>query len=68
MWAVMSSYNRVNGAYASDSRWLLTALLKDEWGFDGIVMSDWGGPTHRRRANAGLDIEILARRASAATG
>ncbi len=59
VWAVMASYNRVNGAYASDSRWLLTDLLKDEWGFDGIVMSDWGGTYSTvPAANAGLDIEM----------
>lgn len=59
VWALMSSYNRVNGAYASDSRWLLTDLLKKEWGFDGIVMSDWGGTYSTvPAANAGLDIEM----------
>ncbi|MDP2920364.1 MAG: glycoside hydrolase family 3 C-terminal domain-containing protein [Dehalococcoidia bacterium] len=56
---VMSSYNRVNGEYASASRMLLTDILKGEWGFEGPVISDWYGtystvPT----ANAGLDIEM----------
>src|SRR3954462_12634035 len=42
-WAVMSSYNRVNGVFAGENRDTLTELLKREWGFDGIVMSDWFG-------------------------
>ena len=57
--AVMSSYNRINGTFASESKWLLTDVLRDEWGFDGIVMSDWGG-THDRVAGirAGEDLEM----------
>lgn len=56
---VMSAYNRVNGPYASENEWLLTDVLKREWGFDGLVMSDWGAvhsshPTFR----AGLDLEM----------
>ena len=57
--AVMSSYNRLNGTYTSEHPWLLTKVLRDEWGFDGIVMSDWFG-SHSTAAtiNAGLDLEM----------
>ena len=58
-WSVMSSYNRLNGTYASEHPWLLTTVLRDEWDFDGFVVSDWGG-THATAAalNAGLDCEM----------
>ena len=57
--AVMSSYNRLNGTYTSEHPWLLTKVLREEWGFDGIVMSDWFG-SHSTAAtvNAGLDLEM----------
>lgn len=57
--AVMSSYNRINGIFASENKWLLTDVLRTEWGFDGVVMSDWGG-THDRVAGirAGDDLEM----------
>ncbi len=58
-WSVMCSYNKVNGTHASENHWLLTEILKDEWGFEGLVMSDWYA-THSTvpAANAGLDLEM----------
>lgn len=57
--AVMTSYNLLNGVHASESRHLMTDILKGEWGFDGIVMSDWGG-VHSAEAPFlnGLDLEM----------
>ncbi|NUT38729.1 MAG: beta-glucosidase [Thermoactinospora sp.] len=58
-YAVMSAYNKINGIYASHHRWLLTTLLREEWGFDGLVMSDWGAVNDRVAAlEAGLDLEM----------
>lgn len=58
-WTVMSSYNRVNGIYQSDNPDTLTGILRDEWGFHGVVVSDWGG-MHERVASlqAGMDLEM----------
>lgn len=56
---VMSSYNRVNGTPASQNRWLLTDVLRTEWGFQGVVVSDWGGVYDRVAAlAAGLDLQM----------
>lgn len=57
--AVMCAYNQVEGVYCSDHRRLLTDILRDEWGFDGAVISDWGA-THDRVAafRAGMDLEM----------
>lgn len=58
-WAVMTSYNRINGTYACDHVELVDGLLKGEWGFDGLVMSDWWGTMSTvAAANAGLDLEM----------
>ncbi|MGK3950959.1 family 78 glycoside hydrolase catalytic domain [Microbacterium sp. I2] len=56
---VMSAYNAINGVFACENRWLLTDLLRDEWGFDGAVVSDWGAIKDRVEAlRAGLDLEM----------
>ncbi|MFC4949846.1 glycoside hydrolase family 3 C-terminal domain-containing protein [Pseudonocardia sp. GCM10023141] len=58
-WTVMCSYNKVNGTYASEHHWLLTDVLRGEWGFDGLVVSDWGAVHDRAAAlAAGLDLEM----------
>ncbi|GAA4192943.1 glycoside hydrolase family 3 C-terminal domain-containing protein [Microbacterium oryzae] len=58
---VMCSYNRVNGVYASENRWLLTDVLRDEWGYQGYVVSDWGAVNNPPAAvAAGLDLTMPA--------
>ena len=58
-YAVMAAYNKVNGVPASENRWLLTGVLRELWGFDGLVMSDWGAVSDRVAAlAAGLDLEM----------
>jgi beta-glucosidase len=59
VWAVMGAYNRLNGPYCCANKWLLTDVLKNEWGFKGIVMSDWGA-VHDvdSTLNAGCDLEM----------
>ncbi len=58
-WTVMCAYNSVNGEYASQNRRLLTEILRNEWGFDGVVVSDWDAVFDRVRAlEAGLELEM----------
>ena len=58
-WTVMCSYNRINGVHASQDPWLLTDLLRGEWGYEGLVVSDWGAVADRVAAlRAGLDLEM----------
>ena len=58
-WTVMCSYNKVNGIFASEHHQLLTEILKNEWGFEGLVVSDWGAVRNRVAAlKAGLDWEM----------
>ncbi len=58
-WTVMCSYNRVNGEQVSESKKLLTEILRDEWGFKGLVVSDWGAVRDRVKGlEAGLDLEM----------
>lgn len=56
---VMCAYNKINGTYCCQNKWLLTDVLRKEWGFDGLVMTDWGA-THDRHEmlRAGLDLEM----------
>lgn len=58
-WTVMCSYNKLNGVYASENKKLLTDILREEWGFDGAVVSDWGAVNKRVDGlKAGLDLEM----------
>jgi beta-glucosidase len=61
-WAVMSAYNRINEVSASENPWLLTQVLRDEWGFDGVVVSDWGAVRDPVEAvRSGLDLRMPGR-------
>ncbi len=56
---VMCSYNKINGIYSADNEWLLTKVLRDEWGFQGYVMTDWGAVSDRVQGiRAGLELEM----------
>ena len=58
-WGIMSAYNRLNGTFCSEHEWLLTTVLRDEWGFDGFVVTDWfAARSTAAMANAGLSLEM----------
>ena len=58
-WTVMCAYNRLNGTYCSEHDWLLNQVLRDDWGFEGLVVTDWGAANDRPAGvAAGLDLEM----------
>ena len=58
-WGLMSAYNRLNGTFCSENEWLLTQILRDEWGFDGFVVSDWfAARSTAASVRAGLSLEM----------
>lgn len=58
-WTIMCSYNRINGKYSCENPWLLNQVLRKEWGYEGIVMTDWGAMNRRCESlEAGLDLEM----------
>lgn len=58
-WGIMSSYNRLNGTYTSENHWLLTKVLREQWNYTGVVMSDWfGSHSTAPTVTAGLDMEM----------
>ena len=65
-WTIMCSYNRINGTFAAENKRLLTDILRDEWGFDGYVMSDWGATTADRVKclEAGMELEMPGKNAA----
>lgn len=65
-WTIMCSYNRINGVHSAQNRWLLTDVLRDEWGYEGIVMSDWGAD-HDRVASSTPASTLKCRRATRTT-
>ena len=58
-WTVMNSYNRINGVYASENEWLQQKVLRKEWGFEGLIVTDWGASVDRIPGlKAGTDLEM----------
>ncbi|MBL8968782.1 MAG: glycoside hydrolase family 3 C-terminal domain-containing protein, partial [Spirochaetaceae bacterium] len=58
-WTVMCSYNKLNGVHASDDPWLLRKVLREDWGFEGVVVTDWGAMYDRiASVKAGLELEM----------
>lgn len=58
-WAIMASYNKINGTFAGENAYTLTEILRKEWNFDGVAMSDWfGTQSTAASVNAGLDLEM----------
>lgn len=58
-WTLMCSYNKINGVYSCENKWLLDDVLRKEWGYDGVVMTDWGAMNDRVKAlEAGLELEM----------
>ena len=58
-WTIMNSYNRINGVYASQNEWMQQQVLRKEWGFDGLIVTDWGASVDRvDGVKAGTDLEM----------
>lgn len=58
-WTIMCSYNKLNGVYAADNEWLLSKVLREQWGFEGYVVTDWGAVDDRVQGlRAGLELEM----------